>query len=50
VRGVSWRAADEGIDDISVSDVGEFVALLGETLDVPLEGLIRPLPAVADVP
>jgi hypothetical protein len=35
---------NEGIDD-----VGELVAL-GETLDVPLEGLVGPLPAVAEVP
>jgi hypothetical protein len=44
------RAADEGIDHVGVADVGELVALLGEGLDVLPEGLISPLPAVAEVP
>ena len=44
------HATDEGIDDVSVSDVGELIVLLGETLDVLLEGLISPLPIVAEVP
>ena len=37
----------EGIDHVSVGDVGELVVLLGEVLDVLLEGLISPLPIVA---
>ena len=41
---------DEGIGDISVGDVGELIALLGETLDVLPEGLVGPLPVVAEVP
>jgi hypothetical protein len=32
-------AAGEGIDDVRVPNVGEFVALLGEELDVFLEDL-----------
>ena len=44
------HAADEGVDDISIGDVGELIALLGETLDVLLEGLIGPLRTVLDVP
>ena len=44
------RAADEGIDHVSIGDVGELVALLGEVLDVLLEGLVGPLPVVAEVP
>ena len=43
-------AAKEGIDDISISDVWELVALLGDTLDVLLEGLVGPLPVVVEVP
>jgi hypothetical protein len=46
---LAGRTANEGIDDVSGGDVGELIAL-GETLDVPLEGLIGPLPAVAEVP
>ena len=37
------HAADEGIDHISVDDVWELIALLGEALNVLLEGLIGPL-------
>ena len=44
------HATYEGVDDVGVGDVGVLVALLGETLDVLLEGLIRPLSAVVEVP
>ena len=44
------HATDEGIDHISVGDVGELIALLGEILDVLPEGLIGPLPIIAEVP
>ena len=44
------HAADEGVDDVGVGDVGELIALLGEMLDVLLEGLIRPLAVVVEVP
>jgi hypothetical protein len=44
------HATDEGVDDISIDDVGGLIALLGEMLDVLLEGLVRPLPIVAKVP
>ena len=47
---LAGHAVDEGVDDVGVSDVGELIALLGETLDVLLEGLIGPLPTVLDVP
>ena len=33
-----------------VSDVGELVVLLGETLDVLPQGLVGPLPVVLEVP
>jgi hypothetical protein len=44
------RAADEGVDDVSIGDAGELIALLRETLDVLPEGLVGPLPAVAKIP
>ena len=43
-------ATDEGIDHFGIDDVGELVALLGEALDVVPEGLVGPLPTVAEVP
>ena len=43
-------AKDEGVNDVGVSDVGELIALLGEMLDVLLEGLVGPLPAVTEIP
>jgi hypothetical protein len=46
---LTGHTANEGIDDVGGGDVGELV-VLGETLDVPLEGLIGPLLAVAEVP
>jgi hypothetical protein len=47
---LSGCAVDEGVDDIGVDDVRELVALLGETLDVLLEGLVGPLHVVVEVP
>ena len=44
------HVANEGIDHVSVGDVGELIALLGETLDVLLESLVGPLPTVVEVP
>jgi hypothetical protein len=44
------HAADEGNNHISVGDVGELIVLLREALDVLLEGLVGPLPTVAEVP
>jgi hypothetical protein len=41
-------ASDEGIDHVGIDGAGELVALLGEVLDVLLEGFV--LPAVAEVP
>jgi hypothetical protein len=43
-------AIGEGIDDVCVRDIGEFVALLGEALNVLLEGLARPLLAITQIP
>ena len=42
-------ATGEGIDDGRVRDIGEFVVLLGEALNVLLEGLVGPLPIVAEI-
>ena len=47
---LTGHAIDEGIDDIGVGDVEEIIALLGETLDVFLKGLVGPLPIVVEVP
>jgi hypothetical protein len=47
---LAGHAADEGIDHISIGDVGKLIAFLGEVLEVLLEGIISPLPVVADVP
>ena len=44
------HAIDEGVDDVGVGDVGELIALLGKMLDVLPEGLVGPLPVVAEVP
>jgi hypothetical protein len=45
---LTGRATDEGIDHVRVHDVGELIALLGEALDVLLEGLVGPLPIVVE--
>jgi hypothetical protein len=47
---LTGRATNEGVDDVGVGDVGELVALIGETLDVLPKGLIGPLPTVVEVP
>jgi hypothetical protein len=47
---LTGRAINEGVDDVGVGDVGELVALIGETLDVLPKGLIGPLPTVVEVP
>ena len=46
---LAGHAADEGVDHVGVSDVGELIALLGEALNVLLEVLIGPLPTVTEV-
>jgi hypothetical protein len=43
------HATDEGIDHVSVGDVWELIAFLGEALNVLLEGLIGPLLADAEI-
>ena len=42
-------ATNEGVDHVSIDDVGELIALLGEALNVLPKGLVSPLPAVAEV-
>ena len=44
------HAIDEGVDHVSVGDVGELIVLLREALNVLPEGLVGPLPIVAKVP
>ena len=44
------HATGKGIDHVSIGDVGEHIVLLGEVLDVLLEGLIGPLPTIVLVP
>ena len=41
---------DDFRDDVSIVNIGEFVALAGETLDVLSERLISLLLAVAKIP
>jgi len=48
-KSLTSHAAGEGIDDIDIYDIGELILLLGEALNVLLEGLIRPLPAITQV-
>jgi hypothetical protein len=43
-------AIDEGIDHVSIDDVGELITLLGEALNVLPKGLVGPLLAVTEVP
>ena len=43
-------AVGEGIDHVGVGDVVELIALLGEALDVLLEDLVSPLPAIVQAP
>ena len=44
---LTGHATSEGIDHVSVDDVGELDVLLGEALDVLSKGLIGPLPIIA---
>jgi len=39
-------ATNEGVDHVGIGDGGELVVLLGEALDVLLEGLIGPQPVI----
>ena len=49
-EGLSSHNTDEGIDQVSIGDVGKLNVLLGEALDVLPKGLVSPLPIVAEVP
>ena len=42
-------ATDESVDHVGISDVRELIALLGEMLNILLEGLVGPLPIVAEI-
>ena len=47
---LTGRPGQEGSYHVSIGDVRELVALLGEALDVPIEGLTGLLTAVLEVP
>ena len=47
---LTGHATDEGLDHVGVGDVGELIVLLREALNVLPEGLLGPVPIVADVP
>ena len=47
---IAGHAIGEGVDHVSIGDVGELIALLREALNVLLKGLIGPLPTVVEVP
>ena len=46
---LTGHAAGEGVDHVGVGDVGELIVLFEEMLNVLLEGLIGPLPTIAQV-
>jgi hypothetical protein len=43
------HATNEGVDHISVGDVWELIALVGEAPNALPEGLVGPLPAVMEI-
>jgi hypothetical protein len=43
-------AVGEGMDAIDVDKVGEFIVLVGETLDTPMEGLVMLQIIVVEIP
>jgi hypothetical protein len=47
---LAGHVVDEGVDHVSVGDIWDLIALLGEALNVLLEGLVNPLLAVAKIP
>ena len=49
-QGLAGRPGQEGSYYVGVGDVRELVALSGEALDVPTEGLTSLLMAVLEVP
>jgi len=46
---LTGHAADEGVDHVDVGDVWELIALLGEAMNVLLEGLVDPLLVVMEI-
>ena len=49
-QGLVGHPGQEDSYHVGVGDVRELVALLGEALDVPVEGLTGPLTIVLEVP
>jgi hypothetical protein len=48
-QGLVGSPEQEHIDDVGISDVGQLIALVGETLDVVMEGLVQFVPIVLEV-
>jgi hypothetical protein len=48
-QGLVGSPGQERIDDVGISDVGQLIALVGETLDGVMEGLVRFLPIVLEI-
>lgn len=49
-QGLAGGPGQEGSNDVGVGDIGQLIALPGETLDVQAESLSRLLPAVLEIP
>jgi hypothetical protein len=49
-QGLVGSPRQERADDVGISDVGQLIALFGETSDVVTEGLVRLLSTVLEVP
>jgi hypothetical protein len=49
-QGLVGSPRQERADDVGINDVGQLIALLGETANVVTEGLIWLLPIVLEVP
>ena len=47
---LTGHAADEDVDHVEVGEVWELIALLGEVLNVLLEGLVGSLLAGLEIP
>jgi hypothetical protein len=49
-QGLIGSPRQERTDDVSISDIGQLIALFGETSNVVMEGLVWLLPIVLEVP
>jgi hypothetical protein len=47
---LTGHVTDEGVDHVSIGDVWELIALLGEALNVLPEGLVGSLLVVVEIP